>query len=113
VEHARWGRLLQFGIGVAAHPAKLLQAVALKASLGAVPYLTGAWVVRAEGTEQLGKVQIRHASGERTIDCDYLAVAYGLTPNTELASLFGCALGDGLVKVDDFQHTDRDDIFCA
>jgi len=47
------------------------------------------------------------------IECDYLACGFHLVPNTELASLLGCDLTDGLVDVDEFQLTSRENVYCA
>ena len=54
------------------------------------------------------------ASGEFTcnavdeswaIDCDWLATSAGLSPNTELAQLLGCAITDDAVQVNESQAT--------
>ena len=112
-EQADWNRLLRFGLSLATFPEKLWQAGALKASLGSTPYLPGSWVTSAEGEEKLRRVEIRTASGTKTFDCDYLAVAYGFSPNTELAQLLGCAMQGGFVSVDSLQRTTIPGIYCA
>ena len=40
------------------------------------------------------------------------AVAWGLHPNTELATLMGCEV-DTFVRVNDLQQTSQPDIYCA
>ena len=113
LEQAPWSRLMRFSAGLVAHPAKLWQAMALKTALASVPYLAGAWITQANGDGRVRSVRIHQSSGARDIACDYLAVAYGLIPNIELASLLGCELRDGSVTVDEFQRSTCPEIFCA
>jgi len=49
----------------------------------------------------------------RTIECDYLAVAYGFWPNVELASYLRCQLQANAVKVDELQRTTVPHIYSA
>jgi D-hydroxyproline dehydrogenase subunit alpha len=79
-EQAPWAALLKFGARLS--PAKLLQA----AGLAAAVYRPGTWVQSAEGKHRLERV---HLNNGKAIPCDYLAVAYGFVPNTELATLLG------------------------
>ena len=113
VEQAPWSRLMRFAALLPAYPAKLWQALALKTSLATVPYFTDAWITNAVGDDRVRSVRVRCSSGTRFIDCDYLAVAYGLVPNTELANLLGCNLAGGAVAVDEFQRTNLPDILSA
>lgn len=54
------------------------------------------------------------SGGERWLDtCDYLAVAYGLTPNLEIPMLLGCEIRDGRVVVESLQRTTVPDVYCA
>jgi len=108
-EQADWNRLLRFGVRLLGYPSKLWQAAALAPSA----YLAGAWVTAAEGKTKLERIQLRHGSKERTIDCDYLAVAYGFWPNVELPSYLGCQLREKAVKVDELQRTTVPHIYCA
>jgi hypothetical protein len=79
-EQAAWSRLFQFAGSLP--PAKLLQA----AGLGTMAYRADTWVARAEGQNKVEQVQLRNG---RLVPCDYLAVAWGLVPNDELASHLG------------------------
>ncbi|WP_084571134.1 FAD-dependent oxidoreductase [Deinococcus misasensis] len=83
---------------------KLLQAAGL-GRIAATRYTSNAYVKAALGTEKLEKVQ--YQSGERTLEleCDLLAVGYGLVPNLELAVQLGCRLDQGFVQVDDTGKT--------
>lgn len=103
-EQAAWNSLLRFGAGLAHHPGKLGQAVSLKLSLGLTSYSPGSWVTAAEGMNQVSRVHVRTGDKNQAFDCDYLAVAYGFSPNTELAQFLGCGLRDGYVDVDSFQR---------
>jgi NADPH-dependent 2,4-dienoyl-CoA reductase/sulfur reductase-like enzyme len=118
VEQASWRQLARFTLSLAGSPGKLLQAARLQASLRGIPYWTGSWVTVAEGSDQtcpdqIRSVRLRRPSGIENLDCDFLAIAYGLTPNTELAALLGCRVREGLVDTDDLQRTSLPDIFCA
>jgi len=86
---------------------KTIRALALRASLIGVRYATGCWVEAAEGDHQVRRLRLRDGVKTWSQECDYLAVGYGLCPNTELASLLGCG------AVDDFQQTSVADVYCA
>ena len=45
--------------------------------------------------------------------CDYLACGFGLIPNTELAVLLGCRLGEAGVAVDENQQTSVAGVYAA
>ena len=72
-------RVTRFGLALARHPRKLLQAIRLRAG---VRYVTGCWPLSA----QPGAVTLSRGG---TIACDYLACGFGLVPNTELLTLLG------------------------
>ncbi|HBY64444.1 MAG TPA: hypothetical protein DEH78_31885 [Solibacterales bacterium] len=107
VEQAPFSSLLRFGARLTAP--KLAQAAALQFQLLGIPYKTSAWVERAEGKDRLESVVVKG----RRIPCDYLAIGYGLAPNTELAAVFRCELRNGVVHVDDYQRTSTSTVFCA
>jgi NADPH-dependent 2,4-dienoyl-CoA reductase/sulfur reductase-like enzyme len=109
VEQADWNRILRFCVRLLGYPSKFRQAAAL------VPpaYRTSCWVTAAEGDDRLRRVHLQHSSGVRTLDCDYLAVAYGFWPNVELARYLGCEMRENAVKVDEWQQTSVPGIYCA
>jgi NADPH-dependent 2,4-dienoyl-CoA reductase/sulfur reductase-like enzyme len=113
LEQAPRGRVIRFGLGLWRHPAKLWQAVRIRARLKGVPYRCGAWAIRAEGKEQLERAWF--TDGRRTWkeDCDFLACGFGLVPNVELPLLLGCEVADGFVRVDEWQATSVGDVYCA
>jgi thioredoxin reductase len=79
-EQVSWTDLLKFTAHLT--PGKLLQA----ATLQTLAYQPNTWVTRAEGESKLEKIYLNNG---KSIACDYLAVAYGFVPNTELATLLG------------------------
>jgi D-hydroxyproline dehydrogenase subunit alpha len=111
VEQANWSRLFRFGFDLLRDPGKLSDAIGLRTSLAASSYVTGAWVQRAEGAGS--HFRVRLSGRPQPVSCDYLAISYGLRPNTELAQYLGCRLQDGAVAVDEFQQTSLDRIYCA
>jgi NADPH-dependent 2,4-dienoyl-CoA reductase/sulfur reductase-like enzyme len=115
VEQASRRALVRFGLQLLRSPAKMAQAAGLKLALPGIPYLPGCWVEAAEGDQRVERVHLRWHSLQpvRIVDCDYAAIAYGLCPNTELASLLGCRIEENAVAVDELQRTSVDDIVCA
>lgn len=102
-------RELLFALG--RFPSKLGQAATFATTVAKVK--PGWWVTEALGTERLASVQISDGVSTREIACDYLACAYGLAPNTELAQVAGCRIEKGFVAVDDLQRTSQPRLFCA
>ena len=112
-EQAPLRRLVRFAWHLLRHPAKIRQALALAWSLRGTPYRRGCWITNATGNGRLASVQLRQAGRSWTEPCDYAGVAYGLHPNTELASLAGCQLNLDGVAVNEQQETSVPGIFCA
>ncbi len=113
VEQARFGDLAAFAAGLAGDSSKLLQAASLRWQLRGIPYQTGSWIQSAEGDSQIREVRIANGGHLRNEPCDYLAIGYGLIPNTELAELLGCAVGPDGVTVDEHQRTTRPEVYSA
>jgi len=112
-EQAKGSRVLGFGLGLAAHPGKLLQAIALKARLLGIPYHTGTWPGSALGSDRLRAVTLTNGRKTWSESCDYLACGFGLVPNIELPALLGCRIEQGCVVVDDEQQTSVRGTYCA
>ncbi|MGO4382270.1 FAD-dependent oxidoreductase [Pseudoduganella sp. RAF53_2] len=110
IEQAPRAALVRFALGLLATPSKISQALQLGSRLRGVSYRSGRYVRAAFGEGQLQRVELDN--GE-LIECDYLAVGYGLLPNTELARSLGCAVGQGAVQVDEWQRTSMPAIYCA
>jgi NADPH-dependent 2,4-dienoyl-CoA reductase/sulfur reductase-like enzyme len=107
-EQASAAAVGRFAAGLARHPAKLAQAVALQGELLGVPYRLGCLVERAEGDARVERVWFRTGARRFGEDVDYAAIAWGLVPNTELAQSMGCGTG-----VDAMQRTAHRRIYCA
>ncbi len=112
-EQACSNRLAGFALRLAKHPAKLFQAAILRFALRDSSYLTSCWVEGASGNGRLASVQLRHRGRVWQEHCDYLAAAYGFRPNIELPVLLKCEMGNAGVKVDEFQQTSQEHIYCA
>lgn len=116
-EQAVSGELVRFGLQLARWPARAVQALGLSLRLAGVPYHAGSIIQRALGDRRLEVVEIADAHGSYQLDCDQLAVGYGLVPNTELAELLGCGLLQGQphagVAIDTFQRTSVPGVWAA
>jgi NADPH-dependent 2,4-dienoyl-CoA reductase/sulfur reductase-like enzyme len=102
-----------FGVGLVEQPAKLWQAIQLRRELGRTPYLTGCWVTSAEKQEGSLAITLRQGRLTWQVECDYLACAFHLVPNPELAVMLGCSVEDGHVRVNEYQETSQPAIYCA
>ncbi|MBB3259000.1 NADPH-dependent 2,4-dienoyl-CoA reductase/sulfur reductase-like enzyme [Paraburkholderia bannensis] len=98
-------------------PAKLVQAARMRFDLRATPYLCGAHVCAAQGDGKLAQVTVRQGARQIQIDCDRLACAYGLVPNTVLGTALGCrseeTQGVAAIVVDDLQASTQPDVYAA
>ncbi|HEY7305876.1 MAG TPA: FAD/NAD(P)-binding oxidoreductase [Bryobacteraceae bacterium] len=112
-EQASSIRLARFMLRLLRHPAKLFQAAALRFCLRGTRYLTSCRVEAANGNTRLESVRLRRGDQLWQEDCDYLAIAYGFRPNVELAVLLGCQADAFGVRVDRFQQSSQEDIYCA
>lgn len=92
VEQAPAARVAAFAARLPRWPRKLAQALALRAALLDVPYRCGALVRAAHGDLHVQAVEIDDGRRTERIECDAVAVGYGLVPNVELALRLGCAL---------------------
>ncbi len=112
-EQASLSTLASFALKLWNHPAKISQGLQFKRALKGVPIATDSWPTEAHGKEKLESVTISRAGKRETIPCDYLACGFHLVPNTELAQLFGCELENGFMRVDEFQRTSIENVYCA
>lgn len=95
----------RFALSLIGRPATLARALRYRAATLGIPYRTGGWVVRAEGTDRVTHAVLRVGGRERRIACDWLATAAGLVPRTELAQLLGCTVHEERIVVDQRQAT--------
>ena len=113
-EQAGLPAVAAFGVAAARLPGKSREALALAAGLLGVPYWTDCAVVRASGQQQLQSVTLRRGRREVTLACDFLAVGFGLVPDTRVAALLGCPLDSaGAVRVDAWQATGVPGVYAA
>jgi NADPH-dependent 2,4-dienoyl-CoA reductase/sulfur reductase-like enzyme len=112
-EHASLSRMTTFARKLPQWPSKLMQAVHLRDA----SYRTSSTVLSVQGQGKVQQVTIRQGSRTLTLDCDRVAVGYGLVPNTGLAEALGCKLhlADSVqaVAVDAMQASSEPDIFAA
>jgi D-hydroxyproline dehydrogenase subunit alpha len=115
-EQAPLTQLARFAASLWSHPAKILQGIGYRAALNKTPYRTGCWPVSATANEATGFLKsVSLTDGNKTWEepCDLLACGFHLVPNTELASLLGCALRGDFVEVNEQQQTSIANIYCA
>jgi NADPH-dependent 2,4-dienoyl-CoA reductase/sulfur reductase-like enzyme len=112
-ELAPAARIARFGVQLAAHPGKLAQAASLSASLLGVPIWSRALVRRVHGDRRVTTATLEIGGRQRTIDCDLVAVGFGLVPSIELPLVFGCGVAGGRVVVDELGATTVSGIRCA
>lgn len=109
VEQAQKSAVFKFACQLWQWPEKLYQALFLPHQL----YKTNSYVVEAIGTDKIEQVILQTPKGVIEIECDRLACGFGLTPNTQLAQLLGCAIHHHAIKVDELQCSSQPRIFAA
>jgi D-hydroxyproline dehydrogenase subunit alpha len=112
-EQASWPSLARFSAALIKHPGRIAQALQLKRQLSDVTFRANSWPVAANGTRELETVTISRHRKMEIIPCDYLACGFHLVPNIELPLLLGCQIQKGCVRVDEFQRTTVENVFCA
>lgn len=117
VEQAPAHAVRQFAASLVHTPAKLLQAARMRFDLRATRYLCGAHVSAAEGDAKLSHVMVRQGDQHTRIDCDRLACAFGLVPNTSVGAALGCRIdeshGVNAIVVDEWQASSQANIYAA
>jgi NADPH-dependent 2,4-dienoyl-CoA reductase/sulfur reductase-like enzyme len=112
-EHASLARVSAFASKLPLWPPKLVQA----ARLLDTRLRTSTTVLSAQGNGKVQQATLQHGSRTLTLDCDRVAVGYGLVPNVGLAQVLGCALHtpDGVpaVQVDARQQSTVTNIYAA
>jgi len=108
-EQASWSRLVKFGLGLIGQPNRIRQGWNLRAPR----YLSGCWVVKAQGEGKVESATLVRGEKQWSVSCDYLACGFHLEPNVELAELLGCEVGREGVTVSEFQETSVPNVFGA
>ncbi|HJP93986.1 MAG TPA: FAD/NAD(P)-binding oxidoreductase [Pyrinomonadaceae bacterium] len=121
-EQAPSSRLIRFGAGLLLQKDKAGQVWRLRKELSrkdaksqrrAPRYLSGCWVVGAQGEGKVESVVMVRGGRRWTVGCDYLACGFHLVPNVELAELLGCAVDNDSVRVNEFQETSVPNVYGA
>jgi D-hydroxyproline dehydrogenase subunit alpha len=116
-EQASAGAVNHFARQLWRWPSKAWQAALLRGQLAGVPYRCGSVIRRALGKDKLHAVELDGPNGVEQLECDHLAIGYGLLPNVELAQMLGCALqcegAHPYVKVDSLQRTSVAHVYAA
>ncbi|WP_028226673.1 FAD-dependent oxidoreductase [Paraburkholderia ferrariae] len=120
VEQARAAAVRRFAMQLSSTPARLVQALRMRYDLRDTPYWLDANVTEACGEGQLTHARIRRGHEAIRVDCDRLACAYGLVPNTSLGAMLGCRIDDGVpgseapaIVVDTGQATSVEHVYAA
>lgn len=113
-EQASFAAVAGFAASLLRWPGKALQAL----TLADAQYRTGTQIVSAQGGTQVQSVRLRQGSREVEIACERVACGFGLTPNTQLGQMLGCALttegaGAQSLLVDASQRTSLPGIYAA
>lgn len=112
-EQAPRDRVMRFAAHALLNPSRLVQAVRHRASFVATPYRTGTWVSRADGGDRVRSVTVTFSRRSEEVACDWLGVAAGMIPVTDVASLLGCTIDRGAVHVDRQQATSVPTVWAA
>jgi D-hydroxyproline dehydrogenase subunit alpha len=112
-EQASRRQIAAFSARLSRQPRKLLEGLQYRAASGGSRYRVGCWPVAALGQEKVEGVRLTDGKTIWEEECDLLACGFHLVANTELPTLLGCAVRDGLVAVDQLQQTSVTDIFAA
>lgn len=94
-------------------PERLAAAAWMRARFWRTRYRVGTWVVRADGDGRVRQVTLTDGVRTWREDCDYLACAFGLLPNVELARVLGARIEHGAIAVNAKQSTAIDGLFAA
>jgi len=112
-EHAPLARVTAFARKLPLWPSKLMQAMHLRDA----SYRTSSMVLSVQGQGRVQQATLLQSGRTLTLDCDRVAVGYGLVPNTGLAEALGCQLlqRDRVpeVAVDAHQQTSVTGIYAA
>ncbi|WP_431109634.1 FAD-dependent oxidoreductase [Variovorax paradoxus] len=113
-EQASFAAVAGFAVNLLRWPGKAAQA----ATLGNARYRTSSRIVSVEGNGQVESVQLRQGERDVRIECERVACGFGLTPNTQLGQMLGCALtpedgGARALAVDAWQRTSVPGVYAA
>jgi NADPH-dependent 2,4-dienoyl-CoA reductase/sulfur reductase-like enzyme len=113
-EQASLAAVAGFAASLVRWPGKAVQAV----TLADAQYRTSSRIVSVRGDAQVESVQLRQGDAEVELQCERVACGFGLTPNTQLGRMLGCALtpqgaSAQALAADAWQRTSLPDIYAA
>lgn len=114
LEQTSSAALLRFTAGLVAHPGKLLEAARFLPLLASTPYQADTHVhaVRKQNERLIVETRTRNGTTE-ILDCDRVAVGYGLIPTLEPALALGCHTTPQGILVGTDQQTSITGIYAA
>ncbi|HEY4321577.1 MAG TPA: FAD/NAD(P)-binding oxidoreductase [Gemmatimonadales bacterium] len=112
-EQVPFRRLARFGLSMLGRPRAIAQAIRYRIAFRHSSFATDSWILRAEGSSAVNTVLLRRGGAVEHVACDWLATSAGLIPDTELAQLFGCAIGNDAIVVDAEQGTSVAGVWAA
>jgi D-hydroxyproline dehydrogenase subunit alpha len=112
-EQASRRQLARFSTFLSRQPGKLIEGLQYRAASGGSKYRSGCWPLAALGTDKVEGVRLTDGKHTWEEPCELLACGFHLVPNTELASLLGCAMRDDAIEVNDIQQTSVSEVFAA
>jgi len=112
-EQAPLARLAGFGLSLLGQPSKLVEGARYRLKTLPAPYITGCWIIRAEGRGRVERVTLTDGRKQWTVECDWLGCGFNLVPNLELPRLLGCRIAGGFVAVDRMQQSSVPGVACV
>jgi D-hydroxyproline dehydrogenase subunit alpha len=112
-EQTNGKKMVRFAAATTLAPGKISEAFRLLWDLRGIPHWKNCWPVAAIGKDRIEGVRLAHNGRTREIECDYLACGFHLVPNLELPNFIGCRIENGFVRVDEFQRTSAENVYCA
>lgn len=120
LEQASFSQLTKFALSLLSTPSKITQAIQLWMKLRSIVYLSNSYVLAANTVkeeQQVASIRALIRGEEHELPCDFLACAFGLIPNIELAATLNCTLSNvqntSKVEVNLWQETSQAGVFCA
>jgi len=113
-EQASFAAVAGFAANLLRWPGKAAQAL----TLADARYRTSSFIVSVEGNGRVESVRLRQGAREVQVECERVACGFGLTPNTQLGQMLGCALtpeggGARALAVDAWQRTSLPGVYAA
>lgn len=112
-EQAPRAAMLRFAASLWQMPKTMWEAIQYRKDTLRTPYRFGVWATTAHGEDRVREVELTDGRQTWAESCDLLCCSYGLVPNTEVARWLECEIDDERVKVDRFQRTTRERVYCV